>query len=432
MELIIILALIPIAVVVLVYLLRYPEIAFAFFLFSYVIEGGALLPWFLNLTLIMLAVAVLGFMAQLASGKKNNFRPRLVDLWLLGFIIILFAGSYLAPNSEAGFIKALRFAATVFFPYSLARVFLRERAQIYRFLKTILIFASVAVIVLISISFLGYAEMHGGRVLFLEANTIPVATLFAVGLILAVIEAVRPSKKGWKHKRILCIAIRPVFFYGIFLTGVRGPLIAAIVGLAFYFFVGFLKRITPKFRAACITALVLIIVSFYYFGDFLPNIKAYSLSAIVEGVSTAERLERYSLGADLFSLSPLLGVGTDGFEQLTGWGYPHNIFMEVAVENGLVGLIFFGVFLGIVGWYCFRFLTFYYRSLTKSEQKMGLMILTVGLALLVGRQFSFGLDMHKDLFVFLALIVNLPVITRLNMNSSQKTLKRSSGNKFSV
>ncbi|MCL0072154.1 hypothetical protein M1N49_00505 [Thermodesulfovibrionales bacterium] len=103
MELITIIALIPIGVIALVYLLRRPEIAFAIFLFSYVIEGGVILPWFLNLTLIMLAIAILGFTAQLAAGKINNFKLQSVDLWFLGFIIILFAGSYLVPNPEAGY-----------------------------------------------------------------------------------------------------------------------------------------------------------------------------------------------------------------------------------------------------------------------------------------------------------------------------------------
>jgi len=90
----------------------------------------------------------------------------------------------------------------------------------------------------------------------------------------------------------------------------------------------------------------------------------------------------------------------------------------------LIGLIFFGTFLGIVGWYGFRFLAFYYRRSTKLGQKIGLMTLTIGLVLLAGRQFSFGLDMHKDLFVFLALIVNLPVIAKLELSLKQNKVEK--------
>ena len=412
--------LIPIGIITLVYLLRRPEITFALFLFSYVIEGGVARPWFLNLTLILLAIMILGFAAQLAAGKKSNFKIRAVDLWLFGFIFVLFAGSYLVPSIAGGLNKAIRFTVAVFLSsYLMARIFLTERAQIHRFLKTILISSSVVCIMLI---ILAIREGVVGRVPFFAANPIPVGTFFAVGMCLAVIEAMMPSKREWKLNRVLCVAIIPVFLYGIFLTGVRGPLIAAVAGLSLYFFIGFARRITPKFRAVSVVALLLAITGFYYYGDRLPNIEAFSPMAIRKGLSTIHRLEQVALVRDLFLQSPLLGVGTDGFNQLTDWGYPHNIFLEVAVENGLIGLIFFGAFLVAVARYGFRFLTFYYRRSTKLTQKMGLMILTVSVVLLVGRQFSFGLDMHRDLFVFLALIVNLSAITQLELNSSQKRL----------
>jgi O-antigen ligase len=412
--------LIPVGIVVLAYLLRRPEVAFALFLFSYVLEGGVMLPWFLNLTLILFSIAVLGFVAQLATGKKNNFKLKAVDLWLWGFVIILFAGSYLAPDPEAGFIKALRFTGAVFGSYLLARIFLDNPVQIYRFLRTIFVSAAIICSVLIIIALQGEST---GRMFFIDANPIPVATFFAVGLILAVIEVLMPFQKGWKFDRVLCAILIPVFLYGIFLTGVRGPLIAAGVGLTIFFSWGFIKKMRPHFRTASIATLILAAAGLHLFREMLPNIAAYSPTALIEGLSTIERLEQYALVASLFSQSPLLGVGTNGFVQLTGWAYPHNIFLEVAVENGLVGLIFFVIFLSIVAGYGFRFLTVYYPFLTESGQKLGLMVLTVGIALLVGRQFSFGLDMHKDLFAFLGLVVNLPLLARLELRLHRKNLE---------
>ena len=200
----------------------------------------------------------------------------------------------------------------------------------------------------------------------------------------------------------------------------RGPFIAAIFGLTFYFLLGFLKRITPKFRITCVVALTLIIVFFKYFGHIFPNIEAYSPTAIRQGRSTAQRIEQYELFTMLFPQSPLFGIGTNGFEQLTRWDYPHNIFMEVAVENGIVGLIFLGAFLAVIGLCGFRFLFFYYPHLSDKVRKIGLMISTISIVLLIGRQFSFGLDMHKDLFVFLGLIVNLHIITRSELISNRE------------
>ena len=419
----IVVSFILLAIAGLVYLLRYPQVAFALFIFSYVIEGSATLPWYLNLTLITFAIASLGFMTRVSLRKKNAFELRLPDLYLLGFIVILFAGSYLVPNPQGGFIKALRFVGLVALPYLLTRVFLNEPSQVYRFLKAILISSFIVTVILIYAFLLGSPKMHGGRVLFLEANSISVATFFGVGLVIAVIEAMMPSQKAWKLSRIVCVVMIPVFFYGIFLTGMRGPFIAAIFGLTFYFLFGFVKRITPKFRITCVIALISIVVVFKYFGHIFPNIEAYSPMAIRQGPSTAQRIEQYELFTMLFPQSPLFGIGTNGFEQLTRWDYPHNIFMEVAVENGLVGLIFFGTFLAVIGLCGFRFLFFYYPHLSEKVRKMGLMIMTISIVLLIGRQFSFGLDMHKDLFVFLGLIVNLPIIVHSGLIPNRKILE---------
>ena len=207
----IVVSFILLAIAGLVYLLRYPQVAFALFIFSYVIEGSATLPWYLNLTLITFAIASLGFMTRVSLRKKNAFELRLPDLYLLGFIVILFAGSYLVPNPQGGFIKALRFVGLVAFPYLLARVFLNKPPQVYRFLKAILISSFILTGILIYTFFLGSPKMHGGRVLFLEASSVPVATLFTVGLVLAIIEAVMPSQGLRKLSRAVYVVMIPVF-----------------------------------------------------------------------------------------------------------------------------------------------------------------------------------------------------------------------------
>ena len=45
----------------------------------------------------------------------------------------------------------------------------------------------------------------------------------------------------------------------------------------------------------------------------------------------------------MFCNAPVIGVGLDGYRQLsfTGEPYPHNIVLHIAVEGGLIGLLFF-------------------------------------------------------------------------------------------
>jgi len=51
-------------------------------------------------------------------------------------------------------------------------------------------------------------------------------------------------------------------------------------------------------------------------------------------------------------------------------------------------------------------------------------VLVVGLTLFVEKQFSFSLTMHKDLFAFLGIIVNLPYLSSSpNLKASKNAVK---------
>jgi len=128
------------------------------------------------------------------------------------------------------------------------------------------------------------------------------------------------------------------------------------------------------------------------------------------------RLKLYSTAWQLFKQKPLFGLGTGGFV-LGECRYPYNIFLEIAVENGLLGLVIFLGFLFVICQRGYQFLNESIIKINKQAKIMGLIILVVGLSLFIERQFSFGLDMHKDLFVFFGLIVNLPLIDWLGVKS---------------
>ena len=63
------------------------------------------------------------------------------------------------------------------------------------------------------------------------------------------------------------------------------------------------------------------------------------------------RTEGYAQWAGLWPQAPLLGHGTGSWPLLTGrpdqTSYPHNLFLELLVENGIVGLILFLVVVGV-------------------------------------------------------------------------------------
>jgi O-antigen ligase len=302
----------------------------------------------------------------------------------------------------------------VVLPYLIARLFFKTYGQIHVFLVTTLGIATTIATALVVLSFTPlYA---GGRLQILKANPIPTGTLLAIGLVIAVIGLTSDLLGKSKKSKGFCIAAILLCFYGLFLSGVRGPLISAIVGLAFYFLILLVRR--PRVPAVVGAVAVLLFITFNIWYPYIvrtvPNIGGYSLQAITQGLSTQYRLERYRTAATLFAQNPLLGVGTDGFAQLTGLGYPHNICLEIASENGLIGLLVFVCFLGSITWYGLRWIAMHPTIIDPQARAIGLTVLVVALTLLVEKQFSYGLTMHKDLFAFLGLVVNLPLIARLS------------------
>lgn len=403
-----------------------PEITFALFLFSYVIEGGDLIPGPIDLTPILLFISFAGFFLPAVMKNTIQYSSKPSDIWLLIFLIVLVGGSYLSPDSQSGVKKAILFAIAVVLPYMMARIFFKTYKQVKVFLITILSLAAGIAIILIIMSFL--PTYTTGRLLFFEANPIPTGTLLAVGLIIAVIGLSSDLLSKSRQSKVICIVVILLCLLGMFLSGVRGPFVSVLVGLAFYLLIQYIRQ--PRVLISMVGIALFFLVTFNIWYPVIvskvPNIRAYSPEALIQGKSVKERLERYQGAIKLFAQRPLLGGGTNSYEQRTKLDeYPHNIFLEIISENGLIGLLIFFVFLGSVVWAGFRYLAIWHIRFDPHERAIGLAVLTVSLILLVEKQFSYSLTMHKELFAFLGIVVNLPDLSSSpNVKASKNAAKQ--------
>ena len=408
--------LIPVSIIALYFLIKYPEVSFALFINAYVIKGGINFGYF-NLTAILLVVTVAGFvLKQLIKRDKGainiNFKLELSDKFIILFVAILMIGCIYSLDRNWGIIKALRFIILVFVPYLLARLFLVKGTQIKLFLISVSFTALGISLLLISKAILG--NYGGGRVNYLYANPIPVGTLIMIGLMIFIIGMTQNIFNRGKYGKLLCLIAIILLLYSILLVGSRGPLISVIIGLIFYFVIIFKEKI--KLKNVGIITIILLSLMFIWISysdiiftnpivnKIIPNAGRLTMAS-ANGLSGRTKI--YSDAWQLFKSKLFFGLGTGGYP---GKGYPHNIFLEIGVENGLLGLIVFFGFLFAICQKGYQFLNKNILKINKQARVMGLIILVVGISLFIERQFSFGLDMHKDLFVFLGLIVNLPLI----------------------
>ena len=70
-----------------------------------------------------------------------------------------------------------------------------------------------------------------------------------------------------------------------------------------------------------------------------------ALAPVVGDPDVTSRAAYYEVGGNLFAASPVFGAGLGAFAATGADFYPHNLFLEVAAELGLVGLAALAVWL---------------------------------------------------------------------------------------
>jgi O-antigen ligase len=391
--------LVPIIIIALYFLLKYPEVSFALFISAYVLKGGINIGYF-NLTAILLIITILGFLFPVFKGKKFEYHIKAPDLWFFLFMIILIAGILWSPDYIIGIKKTWRVFVLTFTSYFIARLFLTQIMQIKRFLSTLLISASLIGIILMIKSYL--INFRGGRLQFFEANPIPEASLLGMGVLIAIISVIENSFQN-RWIKWLIIGLIPVLFYGILLTGSRGPLVSTIIAIIFYLLIKFRER--PKFVftfSILVAMLFLIIINFNILSEGVLN--RFNPLNWIDSESSIERISLYKSRWETVLINPLIGEGTGSIY------LAENIFLEIFAEIGLIGLIVFIMFIYFIAKKGFLYLFKIYYKQEKELKSIGLIIIVITIALFIDKQVSYELAGDKDLFAFLGIIINLPFL----------------------
>lgn len=156
-----------------------------------------------------------------------------------------------------------------------------------------------------------------------------------------------------KAAMIVCL---PILAAGLIASASRGAVFAT--GVAFVCTSLILRQSRKKLTLAGLGVLILLCaaVSLYFLRDMgngKYRDKIDELVMLSHGKDTSgsaeKRLEFYRAAIDEFPQHPILGIGLGGWSTYyygrDERAYPHDIFLEIAVEQGLVGLLAFGAFL---------------------------------------------------------------------------------------
>jgi O-antigen ligase len=196
-----------------------------------------------------------------------------------------------------------------------------------------------------------YRSNVGLRGSFLEADPLESASKISIALIIAFYYGIL-SISTIKTKIVLLISM-PLLLFALVLTGSRGPFLGVIIcSLAGVF----LARKNLSAMSVVLTFALVLSAIFYIFLK-APEEQTHRIAQFFQGKYEAGQAMEARSGLFGWVIensfnSPVWGNGTGSFAmdhgQVDERLYPHNMFLELFYENGIVGLALLLIFLWLV------------------------------------------------------------------------------------
>lgn len=382
-----------------------PELGISLYLFNGIYKTAPLLATVDSIVptlfIVLLTVSLLLIRGPAIKSKQLSIDGLLLTLVAFNFLLLLsaFGVSQLTD-------KAMRLAFFTASSLVMAGVVMREPERLLRAFRLIAMLG----IITAALSTVNFA--------FIETNQIRSVTLFgandvihgrSIGLgIIISIGLLLYDNSLPRFWRWVCLLGLPISLINLILSTSRGSIVGVVASLLFVLFT--YRARLPRgswLGLLFIWPLYQLVISVW--GNRVIDLQI--LSVFVGGeldLSSRLRLLFYQQAWERFIASPLIGTGAG-----SNLYYPHNLFLEVASDLGIIGLCC----LFLIIWH----LVYNIRRLrlhqTVNQQQVLINLIIVGLIYgLVIAQFSGNLQHQRELWMFVALgwaVMNNPQFTSI-------------------
>lgn len=274
----------------------------------------------------------------------------------------------------------------------------------------------VYVITSIDASVIGNVQLGTEAIEGWNGNSIGLAA--SVGAILGLYNIIKI--KDWISK-IVILLISCFFVYMFVYTGSRKSIIMFVVCLLIILYATKPKAIIKN---TVITALILCVVYNVCMNvESVYNVLGTRLEGLVAGftgegevdASTESRQEYIENGWKWIKEAPVIGYGADGYKLMNGAAtgrvvYSHNNFIEIAINWGIIGFIY----------YYAAYLIVIKRLIKKL--KNNLMNITIFSLLVVNLILHYGMVTYYDLYSNLILCIAWALISNSSTENKEETL----------
>lgn len=419
---------IPIIGLIIIWLIYNPGISLLLLALTGIIKGFLrnVIPVFevIDYTLLFTILIWIGLFRLYFIGRWRipDWSKSLLGLYTLFCIILFFSGFY-TPSPNYGWQKIIRFIvfnSTMFITPFIIISNIEDSKRVLLWFRNILIVFSTIMFGYI----LYFLAISSGisfliRVSILGANPIAVASFLAIACGMMIVLMVRSNLKNWSFY----LPILTLLLVGLIMTGSRGPIMSLILGSILYL-VLFEKEYRKRFFLFGIVLVFLLIVIMQVLPEnFTTRYLNYTTGDLViqrEGVkrvsTIAMRLQYWELSISewLRNIKTILvGVGSGGFSSfyiLRDYKfYPHNMFVEVLLELGIIGLSVLLLF-----WYKISRILFYLKKI-ENISIVSAMWVVAAIIRFLGAQFSGDISGNRVVWMFAAIALTT-VYTELKNN----------------
>ena len=329
------------------------EVIFTLFLFAGRYKADPRFAWMpVDITALFFGLSVfVGIYLILIRRVRLKRRALSIACAALGFVVWMIFSLAWTPGELYATQKALYVATLTFGPLLLAAfIIASDLHRIRRFFLAIVLFAIWIMIESV------FVYLRNGGVGFISAmggNYLGIGYTCGMGGLIVLTNALFESK-GVSNK-LLMMTLFSLFLCIMIVAGGRGPLlsmvVAALIPVVFAFRFSITKLIKVKryiFPLLGIIVLAIVLIGYLFIEKHVAMTTLSRVFVLFEpgmGSSGGARMSMWLGSLPLWGDNPLFGSGIGGYPIIMGYGdfrsYPHNIFLEIMVELGLVGLFFF-------------------------------------------------------------------------------------------
>gem|GEM_PF-5140208 len=296
---------------------------------------------------------------KMATGVRTitTVRWNAMDAGLIGLSLAVLLGCLYAPDADVANGIVIKFLGLGVIYYVFARGWMRYQTlpevQADIFMKWTWYLALLAGFVAIIFPDLEPKTEELARLTTESANPIPFSLLMGTALLVNCYWLMERTKKT-RIFRLTLLVSPAILIYFFVAANTRGPLVGFLVAFVFLVSGLLVQRKQVKTLIKIIAVVVFLIAVCWAVWDAAPDVYqrfGQRLDALVAGVDTVQEREAYyELAWLLFQDALIFGVGTGGVTHYAG-GYAHNIILEVAAENGIIGLLPLLFFVGGIFYY---------------------------------------------------------------------------------